>query len=46
MEYDRRDNFPFDFERKGTQFGLESKEKLSRQSYSIQFNIKWQSILY
>ena len=41
MDYDRGDNFPFDFEQNKTQFGLKSKGKLSPRSYPIQFERKW-----
>ena len=40
-EYDRGDSFPFDFEPNGIPFGSKSKGKLSRRSYSIQYERKW-----
>ena len=41
MGYDRGDNFLFDFEPNGNQFGSKSKGKRSPRSYPIQFERKW-----
>ena len=41
MEYNRGDDFPFDFEPNGIQFGSKSKGKLSPRSYPIQCKRKY-----
>jgi len=41
MGYDCGDSFPFDFEPVGFQFGSKSEGKLSRRSYPIQRERKW-----
>ena len=44
MEYDRGDNFPFDFEPNGIPSGWKLKGKLSPRSYSMQFERKLKSV--
>ena len=40
MGHDHGDSFPFDYEPNGIPFGSKSKEKLTPQSYPIQFENK------